>query len=230
MVDYWKDRPVHGAKARVPVIAHQRPRPAVAGAGHAARETRRSGVVRSQARLPAGAARDRPRSSSTSPGRSNSGRAFWRRSCAARTANRCTASATSRSSTPETAVLHPETGHGILDATPRHTSRRMPWTATPARIGPPSSRTVRGSRWTSARRRRSAACRSNGKLPSRKSFSVQVSTDGKNWTDVYRTDDGKGGVSEIKFAPVEARHVRLVCTKRGTQWGNAVCEMEVFEK
>ena len=62
-----------------------------------------------------------------------------------------------------------------------------------------------------------------------KGFSVQVSTDGKNWTDVYRTDDGKGGVSEIKFAPVEARHVRLVCTKRGTQWGNAVCELEVFE-
>ena len=35
-----------------------------------------------------------------------------------------------------------------------------------------------------------------------KSFSVQVSTDGKNWTNVYRTDDGKGGVSEIKFAPI----------------------------
>ena len=63
-----------------------------------------------------------------------------------------------------------------------------------------------------------------------KSFSVQVSSDGKTWTDVYRTDDGKGGVNEIKFAPVAARHVRLVCTKRGTQWGNGVCELEVFEK
>ncbi len=42
-----------------------------------------------------------------------------------------------------------------------------------------------------------------------KSFSVQVSTDGKSWTDVYKTDDGKGGISEIKFAAVEARHVRL---------------------
>jgi len=63
-----------------------------------------------------------------------------------------------------------------------------------------------------------------------RSYSVQVSTDGKGWTDVYRTDGGKGGVSEIKFAPIDARHVRLICTKRGTQWGNAVLEMEVFEK
>ena len=63
-----------------------------------------------------------------------------------------------------------------------------------------------------------------------KSFSLQVSEDGKNWTELYKTDDGKGGVSEIKFTPVEARHVRLVCTKRGTQFGNAVYELEVFEK
>ena len=63
-----------------------------------------------------------------------------------------------------------------------------------------------------------------------KSFSVEVSPDGKTWTEVYKTDDGKGGASEIKFAPVEARHVRLTCTKRGTEFGNAVYEMEVFEK
>ena len=63
-----------------------------------------------------------------------------------------------------------------------------------------------------------------------KSFSLQVSIDGRNWIDVYKTDDGKGGVSEIKFAPIEARHVRLVCMKRGTQWGNAVYEMQVFDE
>jgi hypothetical protein len=63
-----------------------------------------------------------------------------------------------------------------------------------------------------------------------KAFSIQISQDGRNWTDVYKTTDGKGGISEIKFAPIEARHVRLFCTKRGTQWGNAVYEMEVFDK
>ena len=62
-----------------------------------------------------------------------------------------------------------------------------------------------------------------------KTFSVQVSMDGQNWTNVYTTDDGNGGVSEITFAPVDARHVRLNCARRGTKWGNAVCELYVFE-
>ena len=62
-----------------------------------------------------------------------------------------------------------------------------------------------------------------------KLFSVQVSTDGQTWTNVYQTAEGKGGVSEIKFSPLEAQHVRLSCAERGTQWGNAVYEVQVFE-
>ena len=62
-----------------------------------------------------------------------------------------------------------------------------------------------------------------------KAFSVQVSSDGQNWTDVFTEKDGKGGVSEIKFASVQARYVRLFCTQRGTQWGHAICELQVFE-
>jgi hypothetical protein len=62
-----------------------------------------------------------------------------------------------------------------------------------------------------------------------KSFSVQVSVDGQTWTDVYHTSDGKGGVSEIKFTPAEARHVRILCTQRGTTWGHAIREFQVFD-
>lgn len=62
-----------------------------------------------------------------------------------------------------------------------------------------------------------------------KSFALQVSADGQTWSDVYKTDIGKGGTSEISFAPVEARHVRVMCTKRGTEWGNAIRELQVFQ-
>jgi len=62
-----------------------------------------------------------------------------------------------------------------------------------------------------------------------KSFSVQVSVDGQTWTDVFKEENGKGGTSEIKFASMEARHVRISCTKRGTQWGHAIRELQVFE-
>lgn len=61
-----------------------------------------------------------------------------------------------------------------------------------------------------------------------KVFSVEISADAKSWTEVYRTEDGKGGRTKISFAPTEARHVRVVCTKRGTQWGNGIRELEVF--
>jgi beta-galactosidase len=62
-----------------------------------------------------------------------------------------------------------------------------------------------------------------------KVFSVQVSKDGQDWTDVFKEANGQGGVSEIKLAPVEARHVRISCTQRATQWGHAIRELQVFE-
>ncbi len=62
-----------------------------------------------------------------------------------------------------------------------------------------------------------------------KAFSLELSTDGQVWTEVYHTAEGKGGTSEIKFAPVNARHIRVLGTERGTEWGHAIRELEVFE-
>jgi hypothetical protein len=45
-----------------------------------------------------------------------------------------------------------------------------------------------------------------------------------------QSSDGKGGVSEIKFAPTEARRVRILCTQRGTPWGHAIRELQAFER
>ena len=61
-----------------------------------------------------------------------------------------------------------------------------------------------------------------------KAFTAEVSADGKSWKEVYRTADGKGGTTRITFDSIEARHVRVTCTKRGTQWGNAIRELEVY--
>jgi len=61
-----------------------------------------------------------------------------------------------------------------------------------------------------------------------KAFTVEISMDGNSWSDVYKTDSGKGGTTEIQFSPAKAKYVRLNCTKRGTNNGNAVREIEVF--
>ena len=63
-----------------------------------------------------------------------------------------------------------------------------------------------------------------------KAFAVQVSTDEKAWTNVYRTGSGAGGASEIDFTPVAARYVRIYGTARGTKWGYAICELMVFRE
>ena len=60
-----------------------------------------------------------------------------------------------------------------------------------------------------------------------KSFAVQVSNDGQSWAEVHKTTDGKGGTTEIKLPSTEARYIRVVCTQRGTQWGNAIREFVV---
>ena len=59
-------------------------------------------------------------------------------------------------------------------------------------------------------------------------FAVQVSTDGKTWTDVYKTDKGEGDKSEIKFKPVTAQYVRINCSKRFTEYGYSIFELEVL--
>ncbi|MDP3069970.1 MAG: discoidin domain-containing protein [Opitutaceae bacterium] len=65
-------------------------------------------------------------------------------------------------------------------------------------------------------------------------FTVQASRDGQTWTDLFAEENSKGGVSEIRFAPVDARHVRISCTKRtraqtAMEPGHAIRELHVFE-
>ena len=43
-----------------------------------------------------------------------------------------------------------------------------------------------------------------------KAYVIQISPDGKNWTDVYKTTAGRGNTETIRFAPVDARWVPLL--------------------
>ncbi len=65
-----------------------------------------------------------------------------------------------------------------------------------------------------------------------RSFQVQVSADGAQWKDVHRVDkktNWHGDTDVLRFAPVPARHVRLLCTRRGTDWGGyTVYEVGVY--
>ncbi len=61
-----------------------------------------------------------------------------------------------------------------------------------------------------------------------KAYEIQTSLDGQTWWGIFTEEDGKGGVNEIKIEPVQARHIRVLCGKRGTQWGHAIRELEVF--
>lgn len=61
-----------------------------------------------------------------------------------------------------------------------------------------------------------------------KEYQIQVSDDAKNWTTVYNTTTGDGGVDKISFAPVNARYVQMYGTKRGTTYGYSLWEFKVF--
>lgn len=61
-----------------------------------------------------------------------------------------------------------------------------------------------------------------------KSYTIEISADGKTWKEVYKTDKGDGGVDEIKFATTTARWIRMTGTKRGTEFGYSLWEFKVF--
>jgi len=61
-----------------------------------------------------------------------------------------------------------------------------------------------------------------------RSYSIQVSSDGTAWEEVYTTASGRGDTEDIKFPPTTARWVRFYGTQRATQFGYSLWEMRVF--
>src|SRR5450755_4424550 len=60
-----------------------------------------------------------------------------------------------------------------------------------------------------------------------KAFQIQTSPDGTNWTSIFSTTTGTGGVQALTVSG-SGRYVRMFGTARGTQFGYSLWEFSVF--
>lgn len=61
-----------------------------------------------------------------------------------------------------------------------------------------------------------------------KSYRVELSQDGRNWQTAWSTATGDGGLDTARFAPAQARYVRVHGLERGTKWGYSLQEVGVY--
>ena len=62
-----------------------------------------------------------------------------------------------------------------------------------------------------------------------RSYQIQVSTDGNEWTKVYSTEEGDGETDEIELEPVKTRYIRMYGLQRISDWGYSLYEFQVFK-
>ncbi|CCJ33134.1 discoidin domain-containing protein [Caloramator australicus] len=61
-----------------------------------------------------------------------------------------------------------------------------------------------------------------------KSYDIQVSNDTTNWTTVYSTNNGDGGIDDISLS-TSGRYVRMLGRVRGTSYGYSLYDFEVYD-
>lgn len=62
-----------------------------------------------------------------------------------------------------------------------------------------------------------------------KAYQIQVSDNAKNWTTIFATTTGDGGIDEIAGIKNSARYIKVNATERATGFGYSLFEMEVFD-
>jgi hypothetical protein len=62
-----------------------------------------------------------------------------------------------------------------------------------------------------------------------KAYSVQMSDDKTNWTTIYHTDNGQGGIEDLTGLKGSGRYIRIYCTLRGTTYGYSIYEIGVYK-
>ena len=61
-----------------------------------------------------------------------------------------------------------------------------------------------------------------------KGYLIETSLNGTDWTTIFSTSDGNGGVDDIYVVPSEARYVRLTGIERGTPYGYSLYEFAIY--
>jgi hypothetical protein len=61
-----------------------------------------------------------------------------------------------------------------------------------------------------------------------KEYQLQVSANGSTWTTIYSTSAGDGGVDDITGLNASGRYLRIYGTKRNTQYGYSIFEVEAY--
>lgn len=59
-------------------------------------------------------------------------------------------------------------------------------------------------------------------------YRIETSNDASNWTQIYSTTTGNGGIDDLTNLTGVGRYVRMYGTARSTQWGYSLWEMEVY--
>lgn len=65
-------------------------------------------------------------------------------------------------------------------------------------------------------------------VASAKSYQIRVSPDNVNWTTVYTTTAGAGGIQNNAFTPVSGRYVKVDMTQRNTVYAYSIYDLEVY--
>ncbi len=61
-------------------------------------------------------------------------------------------------------------------------------------------------------------------------YKVLLSADEQEWKEVFATTEGKGGEMKISIPTQSARFVKVECSKRATEWGYSLYEIELFNR
>ncbi len=60
-----------------------------------------------------------------------------------------------------------------------------------------------------------------------RTYKIQASLDAVTWQDIHYGQHCPGGVETIRFAPVDARHVRVYCIEKATTYAMSLRSLEV---